>query len=75
MEDINKGGNNRGINTGEAEDEAPVVAKTGTTTTGVVVAAPHLLITWPRKVVDIVLASVPFPKQPEVLHSAPSSPI
>jgi hypothetical protein len=50
MEDINKGGNNRGINTGEAEDEAPVVAKTGTTTTGVVVAAPHLLITWPRKV-------------------------
>jgi hypothetical protein len=75
MGDINKGGTNRGINKGEAEDKAPVVAETGATTTGAVVAAPHLLITWPRKVVDMVVALVPFPKQLEVLHSTPSSPI
>jgi hypothetical protein len=74
-EDINKGGSNRGINNGKAEDEAPVITKTGATTTGVVMATPHLLITWPCKVVDMVVASVPFPKQLEVLQSAPSSPI
>jgi hypothetical protein len=46
----------------------------GATTTGVAIAAPHLLTIWPLKGVDTVAALVPSPL-PETKLSNLSSPI
>jgi hypothetical protein len=50
----------------------PSVAVMDATTTGVVVAAPHLRIKWPLKVVDMVEAPMPFPLQVAALSDLSS---
>jgi hypothetical protein len=56
-------GTSRGTSKAGVVVAAPGVAVTDTTTTGVVVAALHLRITWPLKVVDTAEAPVPSPLQ------------
>jgi hypothetical protein len=67
-------GTNRGTNKAGVEGVAPGVAATGAPTTGVAVAAPHLLTIWRLKGMDTVAALVPSPR-PEAELSALSSPI
>ena len=67
-------GTSRGTSKARVVVAAPGVAVTDATTTGVVVAAPHLRITWPLKVVDTAEAPVPSPLQVVSLSNL-SSPI